>query len=229
MIDLHTHSNASDGALSPADLVRHASREGLKALALTDHDTVGGIAEAAAEAELKGIAFVAGVEIEIEFDPGEFHLLGLGVDADDAHVGFLAKGAIRVEYGDAGGFSDFFRTIFGGMGNFEEARTGHRGARRQARGEDTEAEIEVSLEEAARGGSRHVAFETPSGRRDYDVTIPKGVAEGTRIRLSGQGSPGRAGGRRPLRTGAKAFCSGRWNGSVMALAPNMVQTDHIWL
>ena len=96
----------------------------------------------------------------------------------------------------AGGFdfSDFFRTIFAGMGNFEEARTGPRGARRQARGEDTEAEIEVSLEEAARGSSRHVAFETPSGRRDYDVTIPKGVAEGTRIRLSGQGSPGRAGG-----------------------------------
>lgn len=86
MIDLHTHSNASDGALSPADLVRHASREGLKALALTDHDTVGGIAEAAAEADLKGIAFVAGVEIEIEFDPGEFHLLGLGIDTDDAEL-----------------------------------------------------------------------------------------------------------------------------------------------
>lgn len=100
-------------------------------------------------------------------------------------------------FGQGGGgfdFSDFFRTIFGGMGDFEEVRTGGRGTRRPARGQDTEAEIEVSLEEAARGGSRHVALETPSGRKDYDITIPKGVAEGTRIRLSGQGSPGRGGG-----------------------------------
>lgn len=100
-------------------------------------------------------------------------------------------------FGQGGGgfdFSDFFRTIFGGMGDFEEVRAGGRGTRRPARGQDTEAEIEVSLEEAARGGSRHVALETPSGRKDYDITIPKGVAEGTRIRLSGQGSPGRGGG-----------------------------------
>lgn len=96
----------------------------------------------------------------------------------------------------AGGFdfSDFFRTIFGGMGNFEEVRTGQRGSRRQARGEDSEAEIEVSLEEAAHGGRRHVGFETPHGRKDYEVAIPKGVAEGTRIRMAGQGAPGRAGG-----------------------------------
>ncbi len=96
----------------------------------------------------------------------------------------------------AGGFdfSDFFRTIFGGMGGFPGEAPHARGPRRSMKGGDTEAEIEVSLEEAARGGSRHVAFETPSGRRDYDVTIPKGVAEGTRIRLSGQGSPGRGGG-----------------------------------
>jgi hypothetical protein len=51
----------------------------LRALALTDHDTVGGIAEARIEARLKGIVFIPGVEIEIDFDPGEFHLLGLGV------------------------------------------------------------------------------------------------------------------------------------------------------
>lgn len=96
----------------------------------------------------------------------------------------------------AGGFdfSDFFRTIFGGMGGFPGEQPHGRTVRRPLKGEDQEAEIEVSLEEAARGGNRHIGFETPSGRRDYDVAIPKGVADGTRIRLSGQGTPGRGGG-----------------------------------
>lgn len=96
----------------------------------------------------------------------------------------------------AGGFdfSDFFRTIFGGMGGFPGEQPHGRTPRRPLKGEDQEAEIEVGLEEAARGGSRHIGLETPSGRRDYDVAIPKGVADGTRIRLSGQGNPGRGGG-----------------------------------
>ena len=95
----------------------------------------------------------------------------------------------------AGGFdfSDFFRTIFGGAGGFPGEQPRGR-SRRPLKGEDQEAEIEISLEEAARGGSRHIGLETPSGRKDYDVAIPKGVAEGTRIRLSGQGAPGRGGG-----------------------------------
>ena len=80
MIDLHSHSSASDGSLSPSSLVALAARTGLKALALTDHDTVSGLAEARASAAGAGIVFVGGVEIEIEFDPGEFHLLGLGID-----------------------------------------------------------------------------------------------------------------------------------------------------
>ncbi len=80
MIDLHTHSSASDGELSPSDLIGHGVKNGLKALALTDHDTVAGIAEARARAAELGLDFVAGVEIEIDFDPGEFHLLGLGLD-----------------------------------------------------------------------------------------------------------------------------------------------------
>ena len=80
MIDLHSHSSASDGSLSPSSLVALAARTGLKALALTDHDTVSGLAEARASAADAGIVFVGGVEIEIEFDPGEFHLLGLGMD-----------------------------------------------------------------------------------------------------------------------------------------------------
>jgi len=80
MIDLHTHSSASDGTLSPSELVTLAKKTGLKALALTDHDTVAGIAEARLRAAELSIVLIPGVEIEIEFEPGEFHLLGLGID-----------------------------------------------------------------------------------------------------------------------------------------------------
>lgn len=79
MIDLHTHSNASDGTFSPRQLVEKAASEGLSALALTDHDTIEGIAEAAEAARHCGIRFIPGIEIEIAFEPGEFHLLGLGM------------------------------------------------------------------------------------------------------------------------------------------------------
>lgn len=79
MIDLHSHSTASDGRLSPTDLVDRAQRRGLKALALTDHDTVDGLAEAQNAARSRGIALVPGIEIDVEWDRGEFHLLGLGL------------------------------------------------------------------------------------------------------------------------------------------------------
>ena len=87
MIDLHTHSSASDGDLKPARLVEKAGLLGLKALALTDHDTISGLAEAENAAKDKGIRFIPGVELEIQTEfpteitvvGGEFHLLGLGI------------------------------------------------------------------------------------------------------------------------------------------------------
>jgi predicted metal-dependent phosphoesterase TrpH len=80
MIDLHTHSNASDGSLSPASLVREAVRLGISALALTDHDSIKGLSFARNEAESLGIRFIPGIEIEINYPgPGQFHLLGLGI------------------------------------------------------------------------------------------------------------------------------------------------------
>jgi predicted metal-dependent phosphoesterase TrpH len=87
MIDLHTHSTASDGSLTPAGLVDEAAKRGLAWLALTDHDTIDGIAEAKAEAEKTGIGFVPGIELAIQWEPGEFHLLGLGIRSPGA--GFL--------------------------------------------------------------------------------------------------------------------------------------------
>lgn len=79
-IDLHTHSTASDGRLAPAELVRHAGRAGVRVLALTDHDTTAGLAEAAAEARVIGLAFVPGVEISAEWRGRSIHVLGLGID-----------------------------------------------------------------------------------------------------------------------------------------------------
>jgi predicted metal-dependent phosphoesterase TrpH len=83
MIDLHTHSSASDGSLSPAGLIAEAAERGLKAIALTDHDTVQGLEEAKRAAKARGILFIPGIELEIIWsrkdEGGEFHLLGLGL------------------------------------------------------------------------------------------------------------------------------------------------------
>jgi predicted metal-dependent phosphoesterase TrpH len=80
MIDLHTHSRASDGSLNPDELIREAARGGLRAIALTDHDTIQGLDRAKDEARKRGILFIPGIEIGIEYQgPGEFHLLGLGI------------------------------------------------------------------------------------------------------------------------------------------------------
>lgn len=83
MIDLHTHSTASDGTFSPTQLVEHAYELGVSVLALTDHDTIDGIHEARICAEKYGITFLHGIEFNIEIPFGEFHLLGYGMDLKD--------------------------------------------------------------------------------------------------------------------------------------------------
>ncbi len=81
LIDLHTHSTASDGTFSPEELVKMAYRKGLKALALTDHDTVSGLETAEHTARSLGLSFVPGVEISVKFEgPGHCHLLGYFID-----------------------------------------------------------------------------------------------------------------------------------------------------
>lgn len=82
-VDLHTHSTWSDGLLSPAALVAEAAARGLRVLALTDHDTVAGIAEARVAGERHGIEIVPGVELSVSLDGGEVHLLGYFVDSND--------------------------------------------------------------------------------------------------------------------------------------------------
>jgi len=87
LCDLHAHTTASDGDLSPAELVRLAVETGLSALGVTDHDTVGGVAEALEAASETGLALAPGVEISAEFLPGTLHMLGYFIDHE--HPGLL--------------------------------------------------------------------------------------------------------------------------------------------
>ncbi|MDE6697940.1 MAG: PHP domain-containing protein [Lachnospiraceae bacterium] len=82
-IDLHVHSNKSDGTLSPAQLVNLAKTKGLKAIALTDHDTVAGVSEAIKEGERKGLMVIPGIEISADYNGTDLHILGLNVDYMD--------------------------------------------------------------------------------------------------------------------------------------------------
>ncbi|HRV99102.1 MAG TPA: DnaJ C-terminal domain-containing protein, partial [Aminobacteriaceae bacterium] len=109
-------------------------------------------------------------------------------------------GGVHMDFGgDGGGFSDFFRTIFGGFAS------GGRGVsmddlfRSQGRGGDEEMSLELSLEDILRGGTKTISMEQvvhgadgrPSrSRRTLNVNLPQGVTEGSRIRLKGQGSRG---------------------------------------
>lgn len=79
-VDLHTHSTASDGQLTPGELVREAVAVGLWALALTDHDTVAGVDEARCVARQLELAFIPGVELSVDWPTGECHLLGYFLD-----------------------------------------------------------------------------------------------------------------------------------------------------
>jgi len=79
-IDLHCHSNVSDGMLPPAEVVARATANGVHVLALTDHDDVGGLAEAAVAAADAGIAFVPGVEISVTWSGQTVHIVGLRID-----------------------------------------------------------------------------------------------------------------------------------------------------
>ena len=81
MIDLHMHSTASDGLLSPEDLVHQAVKTGLTTISLTDHDTIDGIPAAVQAAQVAGITLLSGVELSVAMgDYRDVHMLGYGID-----------------------------------------------------------------------------------------------------------------------------------------------------
>ncbi|MDZ4859018.1 MAG: PHP domain-containing protein [Candidatus Hydrogenedentes bacterium] len=80
--DLHLHTNFSDGTDSPRRVVERAAAAGIAAMAITDHDTIEGVAAARGAAEEAGIAFLTGTEISARFDHIDLHILGLGIRVD---------------------------------------------------------------------------------------------------------------------------------------------------
>ena len=85
--DLHCHSTVSDGLLSPAEVMRRAKSNGVELMALTDHDELGGLAEARATADEIGLRFVDGVEISISWgDDQTVHIVALGIDPLNAEL-----------------------------------------------------------------------------------------------------------------------------------------------
>jgi predicted metal-dependent phosphoesterase TrpH len=91
-IDLHLHTTASDGVMSPSEIVRYAKTKGLQAIAITDHDTSEGLKEALMEGEKIGLEVIPGIEISAEHFPGSMHLLGYFIDN---HNPYLCE---RLEY-----------------------------------------------------------------------------------------------------------------------------------
>ncbi|MBX3357691.1 MAG: DnaJ domain-containing protein [Phycisphaeraceae bacterium] len=123
------------------------------------------------------------------------------------HRGGAHRHSHRVDFGDAGGFSDFFEMFFGGRGGgaspFDQGfggGFGGAGAEPMPReGASHEADLTISLEDAYRGATKRITLSAPGSdggaSRTYDVKIPAGVAEGAVIRLAGQGSAGTRGGK----------------------------------
>ena len=84
--DLHCHSVVSDGTLSPEALAERAKANGVELWALTDHDEVGGLQRAAAAAKASGLHFLTGTEVSVTFAGETVHIVGLGFDANNAHI-----------------------------------------------------------------------------------------------------------------------------------------------
>ncbi|NWG01727.1 MAG: PHP domain-containing protein [Syntrophaceae bacterium] len=79
-VDLHLHTTASDGVLTPSQIVRYAKAKGLQAIAITDHDTIEGLEEGLFEGEKIGFEVIPGIEVSAEHSPGSMHILGFFLD-----------------------------------------------------------------------------------------------------------------------------------------------------
>lgn len=99
VIDLHCHSDHSDGVLAPQTVVQHAAERGIRVLALTDHDSTNGVAAAATAAISLDVSLVPGVEISVSWERTALHVVGLGIDpqADALRDGLIRQQTLRAE------------------------------------------------------------------------------------------------------------------------------------
>ena len=99
VVELHTHSNISDGLESPEKLMQRAKRAGVRAISLTDHDTVAGLPRASAEAKRLGMEFIPGIELTCDHLGRSVHLLGHFIQPDTPRLAaqIKARGSARVE------------------------------------------------------------------------------------------------------------------------------------
>ncbi len=98
MIDLHTHSTASDGSLSPAQLVQQAAAAGLSTLALTDHDTVKGLAEAESMAKQSEVRLIMGIELSVTWNNHGLHIVALGIDPSNTALKQATEEALQMRH-----------------------------------------------------------------------------------------------------------------------------------
>jgi len=84
--DFHSHTTVSDGSLSPRQLVEKAFNEGIKTIAITDHDNIGGISDASKRGKELGIKVIPGVEISIDYSPGTMHMCGYNIDINNKEL-----------------------------------------------------------------------------------------------------------------------------------------------
>ncbi|MDR0271055.1 PHP domain-containing protein [Paenibacillus sp.] len=151
--DLHTHTYASDGMQSPEENVRLAYEKGLSAVAITDHDTVAGVAEAIAEGKRLGLTVVPGVEISTRVGGKDIHILGYYVNCSD----------------------EVFLKQLADLRNTREQRNAKIIAKLQELG------VKVTLEEVISGLGRELRPDESVGRPHMaDVLVSKGYARDMR-------------------------------------------------
>ena len=95
MIDLHVHTTASDGQYRPKEIIEKAAQKNIKVIAITDHDTTAGLKEAQEAGERLGITVVPGIEINITFPTGEFHLLGHNIKNPSKSLTLIVENVIK--------------------------------------------------------------------------------------------------------------------------------------
>jgi predicted metal-dependent phosphoesterase TrpH len=156
-IDLHTHSTASDGSLSPTELVTKARSLGITTLALTDHDTFDGLDEALQAGLEQQVDVITGVEFSVDHEDGSLHLLGYGFDHQNARMQQVLVELVESRQRRNHGMIDILNRL-GFRINFEDV------LRRSGKGTMGRAHIALELIESGQFISVQEAFETVLGK-----------------------------------------------------------------